>query len=299
MNLKFYISTVCVFVVSLSFITPSFALKDKSGQRTEVVMRTIGHEVLLAHGDSTSRVLPVEQIYDRYIIEFDTKFEFQSSKLISAIDSVVKTTDIATHYIVEMLNADTEEVIYSYEVDGAVDFTRIPCGTRAQPLAAYSLHFTILKAGDSAMLIPPSTTADLRGLSAEHANNRSPILWAIPFFLLIGIAMYFYQKESDVSTNTHLIEIGDYLFDPRNMTLSLADHQVELTSKESDLLSLLHSSANATVERDDILRNVWGDKGDYVGRTLDVFISKLRKKLEGDTSVKIANIRGVGYRLVC
>ena len=55
---------------------------------------------------------------------------------------------------------------------------------------------------------------------------------------------------------------------------------------------------NTTVERDVILNMVWGDEGDYVGRTLDVFISKLRKKLEADSSVKIVNIRGVGYKLV-
>jgi DNA-binding response OmpR family regulator len=46
------------------------------------------------------------------------------------------------------------------------------------------------------------------------------------------------------------------------------------------------------------LNKVWGDEGDYIGRTLDVFISKLRKKLEADSSIKIVNIRGVGYKLV-
>jgi DNA-binding response OmpR family regulator len=71
-----------------------------------------------------------------------------------------------------------------------------------------------------------------------------------------------------------------------------------LTSKEADLLILLHNSVNTGIEREVILNEVWGDEGDYVGRTLDVFISKLRKKLEGDSSVKIVNIRGVGYKLV-
>ena len=122
--------------------------------------------------------------------------------------------------------------------------------------------------------------------------------FAIPLILLIGIALYRNRKKELSPTNANIIEIGDYQFDKRNMILSLADNKTELTSKETDLLDLLRSSANTTVERDDILRHVWGDKGDYVGRTLDVFISKLRKKLEGDPSVKIANIRGVGYRLV-
>ena len=73
---------------------------------------------------------------------------------------------------------------------------------------------------------------------------------------------------------------------------------IELTSKEADLLLLLCDSANTTVERENILKTVWGDEGSYVGRTLDVFISKLRKKLEADETIKILNIRGVGYRLV-
>jgi DNA-binding response OmpR family regulator len=61
---------------------------------------------------------------------------------------------------------------------------------------------------------------------------------------------------------------------------------------------LLNNTVNNTVEKEIILKEVWGDEGDYVGRTLDVFISKLRKKLESDDKVKIVNVRGVGYKLV-
>ena len=85
----------------------------------------------------------------------------------------------------------------------------------------------------------------------------------------------------------------DFQFDPEEM-VSVIDRVVQ----EADLLFLLHTFANDTVEREIILKNVWGDDGDYVGRTLDVFISKLRKKLEADSSIRIVNIRGVGYKLV-
>lgn len=74
--------------------------------------------------------------------------------------------------------------------------------------------------------------------------------------------------------------------------------KTELTSKESDLLLLLHNSVNNTVERDVILNAVWEDEGDYIGRTLDVFISKLRKKLMADSKIRILNVRGVGYKLI-
>ena len=80
--------------------------------------------------------------------------------------------------------------------------------------------------------------------------------------------------------------------------LILKEERIELSGKESELLMLLAEFMNTTVEREVILNKVWGDEGDYVGRTLDVFISKLRKKLEADPNIKIANIRGIGYKLV-
>ncbi|HEX8531743.1 MAG TPA: winged helix-turn-helix domain-containing protein, partial [Cytophagales bacterium] len=101
-----------------------------------------------------------------------------------------------------------------------------------------------------------------------------------------------------VKQNDNLIPLGAYQFDPRNMALRHKDEVVALTGKESDLLLLLHTSANSTLEREFILKTVWGNEADYVGRTLDVFISKLRKKLEADPSLKIVNIRGVGYKLI-
>jgi DNA-binding response OmpR family regulator len=82
------------------------------------------------------------------------------------------------------------------------------------------------------------------------------------------------------------------------MLLIREEKTIELTSKESELLNLLYASANETVERDIILNKVWGDEGDYVGRTLDVYISKLRKKLGNDASIQIKNIRGIGYKLI-
>ena len=95
-----------------------------------------------------------------------------------------------------------------------------------------------------------------------------------------------------------MISLGAYQFDKRNSELLFENRSVDLTSKEAELLLLLYDAVNTSVEREVILNRVWGDEGDYVGRTLDVFISKLRKKLEADSSVKIVNIRGIGYKLV-
>jgi DNA-binding response OmpR family regulator len=119
---------------------------------------------------------------------------------------------------------------------------------------------------------------------------------------LLGVlSMFFFRKKKNTILpieNPDRITIGSYTFDKRNMTLTLNDQTVELTGKEADLLFLLYASANTTIEREVILNAVWGDEGDYAGRTLDVFISKLRKKLETDESLRIVNIRGVGYKLI-
>ena len=86
------------------------------------------------------------------------------------------------------------------------------------------------------------------------------------------------------------IKLGQFVFDYRNATLQIGEQQTELTSKEADLLKLLHSSLNNPVRREMLLAEIWEDEGNYVGRTLDVFISKLRAKLQADANVKIMNI---------
>ena len=108
----------------------------------------------------------------------------------------------------------------------------------------------------------------------------------------------FRKRNAPTEIDPNLIVLGQYRFDKRNAELILDQQRTKLTSKEADLLMVLYNAANTTIEREVILQRVWGDEGDYVGRTLDVFISKLRKKLEADPTVKIANARGVGYKLV-
>ena len=71
----------------------------------------------------------------------------------------------------------------------------------------------------------------------------------------------------------------------------------DLTGKESDLLQLLYFHINSTVDRDVLLKEVWRDEGAYIGRTLDVYISKLRKKFESDPAISFINVRGVGYKM--
>lgn len=103
-------------------------------------------------------------------------------------------------------------------------------------------------------------------------------------------------------SNNHLIKkpvfsIGKYEFDPANQLLTFISQSQRLTIKESQILGLLCNQINNLVKREEIMIAVWGDSDYYTGRSLDVFISKLRSYLRNDTSVKITTIPTVGYIL--
>lgn len=251
----------------------------------EVVMRKIGHEILLLSNDSTSLVLPIVNESNQYRIQFQSEFEFQPDTLVNTIDNIIKSELTNSHYIVKVESCESKEVVYSYEMDNSMfsdDIQEspqlpselVPCRTRDQPKACYEIVLQLTQ------------------------NNIQNHTW-IYVLVAITIAIFIlYKLISKATKREHLSKIGVYQFDSKNMKLLYKKEQIELTSKESELLQLLLQTPNETINRDTILNKVWGDEGDYVGRTLDVFISKLRKKLEQDSSIELKNIRGVGYRLI-
>jgi two-component system, OmpR family, response regulator VicR len=91
-------------------------------------------------------------------------------------------------------------------------------------------------------------------------------------------------------------QIGTYLFDFQKLTLKNATHSYTLTYREAEVLKYLTERPNEVVKRNDMLKAIWGDDDYFMGRSLDVFISRLRKYLSADTSLKIEGIHGVGFR---
>jgi DNA-binding winged helix-turn-helix (wHTH) protein len=309
--------------------TISYAQTAKEEKHLLVSLRMIGHQVLLSSGDSTSRVFPIVKEGESYKIQFGTAFAFNPGYLASTIDRVVQEMKAASSYIVEVKRCENYEVVYSYEKGDSVNPELMPCGPRFQPKACYMIFFTVLKrynlnAGSLYHAAPvqpsfmdnkPEISAASSGRKSVEPEQQSPAvvrnrsaysLIALPigsFFAFIGLLVYFRKKRAAGNSAVNAIDpnrvmIGDTAFDQKNMTLLHAGEKIELSSKESDLLSVLFTNVNTTIEREYILKVVWGDEGDYIGRTLDVFVSKLRKKLEPDHRVKIVNIRGIGYKFI-
>ena len=93
-------------------------------------------------------------------------------------------------------------------------------------------------------------------------------------------------------------QIGKLLFDTKKQTLTMDDKVITLTTKENELLALFCAFANETLERDYALKTIWADANYFNARSMDVYVTKLRKILKVDSSLEIKNVHGKGYRLV-
>jgi DNA-binding response OmpR family regulator len=95
-----------------------------------------------------------------------------------------------------------------------------------------------------------------------------------------------------------MLAIGNIIFNPTKNIIQQGINTWQLTSRESDILALLCSHEQKMIPRKMLLKNVWGDDNFFNARSLDVYITKLRRRLEADPAIQIINIRGVGYKLV-
>jgi len=115
--------------------------------------------------------------------------------------------------------------------------------------------------------------------------------------LILKIEVFLRRKFVSVSA-TDQYRLGKYLFDYRNLILSINGNERSLTQKEADLLKMLLDHKNNVVKRSVILEKLWGEDDYFLGRSMDVFISRLRKYLSEDSSIKVDNIHGVGFKLI-
>ena len=106
------------------------------------------------------------------------------------------------------------------------------------------------------------------------------------------------RVSSDTESHFDDIKIGKFTFNPKIQILSKDDFSVSLTTKESDLLILLYKNKNDILERDHALKAIWGDDNYFNGRSMDVYIAKLRKYLKHDEQIQIINVHGRGFKLL-
>lgn len=107
----------------------------------------------------------------------------------------------------------------------------------------------------------------------------------------------FLRRTRDMYKTDTVFNVGQFQFDPFSFTLRHNDEEKTLTQKEAEVLKLLYCNRDRVLKREEILNHVWGTDDYFMGRSMDVFISKLRKYLKTDPDIQIVNYHGVGFRL--
>lgn len=116
--------------------------------------------------------------------------------------------------------------------------------------------------------------------------------------LLLRIEVFLKRNKVDVAETLPVkLTLGKYAFDFENLSLKVDEHSSQLTLKEAELLRFFCLNRNKVLKREEILKTLWGDDDYFMGRSLDVFISRLRKYLKDDPNINLENIHGVGFRM--
>ncbi len=117
--------------------------------------------------------------------------------------------------------------------------------------------------------------------------------------LLYRIEAILRRTKQDTMWENKTFQIGQYFFDVQNQFLKKGNKKKKLTTKESELLKLLCNNMNKVLERNFTLRTIWIDDTYFNARSMDVYITKLRKYLKDDPSIQIINVHGKGFKLIC
>ena len=116
--------------------------------------------------------------------------------------------------------------------------------------------------------------------------------------LLLRIEAIMRRVKGKKLKDVPLYKLGDFVFDTQKQTLAIANKVTKLTTKESELLNLLCAHMNEVLERNYALKTIWVDDNYFNARSMDVYITKLRKLVKDDPNIEIINIHGKGYKLI-
>src|SRR3954469_5284778 len=250
--------------------------------RREILLRRVGHEILLQSGDSTSRVLPVKKIAENeYQISFENALTFQPGFLVNTTQRLLAKDPLASDYVVNVLNCANASVTYGYAISKNKKDDIVACIGRRQPIACYMINIKFKPTG----IITAKNGYLLGSLT---------VLAFVGFIFLRPVKP---RKALPDSLHTGIFTLGSMSFDAETRKLMINGKTIDLTRTETRVLRIFALCPNEAIERSRLQKEIWEDEGIIVGRSLDMFISKLRKKLEFDPNIKIVVIRGKGYKL--
>jgi hypothetical protein len=277
---------VCLVFAGLVGLTPSVGEPQYSAEKVNLALRRTAHHLLTEAGDTTAQIPPVQQPKPgTFTVRLGHAFDYNRLPLL--LDQSLKLHSIKGNYDVAVLDCQKGALLLGYNFQDVTNNQPVPCGGRQQTAGCYLLQLTLLP---------------------TEAPTRPAPAWGLVAFscLMVGLLFTAWRRSTPtspaVSPTVHIkpehqpIQFGNCSFDLANQTLTSGTVRHELTYREAKLLHLFVRHLNQLLEREFILKSVWEDEGVIVGRSVDVFVSRLRKLLQDDPAVRIVAVHGVGYR---
>ncbi|EDP96767.1 winged helix-turn-helix domain-containing protein [Kordia algicida OT-1] len=276
-----YIVLAMIAVCTWIFSTPSKAETEFS-EKVKIALRDVGNKLLLSEKDSTSLILPVVEISKaKYELSFQNPLQFEPNNMVFIMEQSFIQSQLPLAYLVEVIQCDDEQVAYSFLVTAQEESTIIPCNGRWLPKNCYKIQVRFTE-------------------KTVTFWNVSTVIYIFLFIIFIVMELFFFRKKpvaTSIENDETFATIGSFYFYPTQNKLVKQATEINLSKKECELLQIFAANLNQVVTRDELTKKVWEDNGVIVGRSLDTYISKLRKKLKDDERIKITNVHGVGYKL--
>lgn len=253
--------------------------------RINIALRTTGDRLLDLAGDSTSTIAPVHRKDTHtWLLRLERRFNYDS--LPQILRRALLRQNIRMDYNVAVLRCKDDELILGYSASGLELEGEVPCGGRELAADCLNIELSFLDE-----VIP------------QPNPWKTSFLMLSGFLFLAALGTVLYRRKTPPisvdpleENNTNQLRFGQSSFDFANQTLWVNGQLKNLTFREAKLLNYLIQNANQVLDRERILEAIWQDEGMLVGRSLDVFISRLRKLLQEDENIKIVSVHGVGYR---
>lgn len=254
----------------------------------KVSLREVGNQLLINNNDTTSLVKPIVAISNnKYVLSFQNQLSFEPEYLVALIEKTFKKAAISNDYLVEVIRCTDKEVAYSYQIKKTIEKSIIPCKGRFLQKNCYNIEINFpYKSSflvDNMLLIYLFVMSMFIGLFFFFKKNKGP--------------QKTHNESSKQLANSTFTSIGSFQFYPTQNKLVKKAVEISLSRKECELLEIFVANPNTVIKRNVLTKKVWEDNGVIVGRSLDTYISKLRKKLKEDAAIKLINVHGIGYKL--
>ncbi|HZB12829.1 MAG TPA: winged helix-turn-helix domain-containing protein [Chryseolinea sp.] len=357
---------IAVFLTASSFTKHSNP--DLRVKQVNLIIRQIGHRLLLDAGDSTSRVLPVTEIREgTFLLKFENEFAFKHDSLMMLSRVLLPKTQFPSGYTVTVHDCSKTDIVYGFQLNNTSPDI-LACRGRSEPQGCYTIEFTfpdfypkveqkktdidqptaepksskfgpnetnpiptaiateefktITSDRDIAKLTeelksfkvgPQDTNPIPTAIGIEESkttNSDFPLVNLVYTGMLVLLGVTFLigrfgkilrrQNQDNAAMQESAQEsaaLGKLLFNVKDQRLTLGSEVISLTDKECKILELLNKSFGELIPRETLMQEIWINEGVITGRSLDMFVSKLRKKLSSDPELRITNVHGKGYKL--